>query len=171
MSAPYIGEIRPFAGNFAPVDWAMCNGQLISIAQNSTLFELIGTTYGGDGIQTYALPDLRGRRLIHQGTGPGLSPYQMGEVGGVENVTLTTQQIAGHSHTAQAVAESGTVSNPANNLWAQWSNNPYAAPGALVPMNPGAIGPAGGSQPHDNLSPFLVVTYIIALFGVFPSQN
>jgi microcystin-dependent protein len=171
VSQPYVGEIRLFGGNFAPSGWAFCNGQLIPISQNSTLFTLIGTTYGGDGQTTFGLPDLRGRRPVHQGTGAGLSPYVIGQVGGAESVTLTLPQSGDHTHTPQAVAESGIVNSPADNVWAQWSDNPYASRAALVAMDGAALNPVGGNQAHENRSPFLVVSYIISLFGVFPSRN
>jgi len=171
MSQPYVGEIRLFGGNFAPVGWAFCNGQILSISQNDTLFNLIGTTYGGDGQSTFGLPDLQGRRPVHQGQGPGLGPYTIGELGGVEDVTLTGSQGGSHNHNPRAVSQSGTVDTPAGNVWAQWSDNPYATTGSTVQLTATAIGQSGGNQPHENRSPFLVVTYIISLFGIFPSQT
>jgi microcystin-dependent protein len=150
----------------------MCNGQLIPITQNETLFNLIGTTYGGDGTTTFGLPDLRGRRPVHQGTGAGLSPYVIGQAGGTESVTLTTAEIPAHGHVPQAVGEGGTVATPTGGVWAQWSNNPYAATaGTPVPMATQAIASAGGGGAHENRPPFLVVSFIISLFGVFPSRN
>ena len=171
MSNPYVGEIRLFAGDFAPSGWAFCNGQLVPISQNDTLFSLIGTTYGGDGQNTFALPDLRGRRPVHQGQATGLSPYVIGQLGGAESVTLTLPESGEHTHTPQAVAGSGIVNSPADNVWAQWSNNPYASPTALVAMAGAALNAVGGNQPHENRSPFLVVSYIVSLFGVYPSRN
>lgn len=173
MSQPYVGEIRIFAGNFAPVGWAFCSGQIVPITQNTTLFNLIGTTYGGDGQTTFALPDLRGRRPVHQGQGAGLSPYVLGQAGGTETVTLTASQIASHAHSAEAVKEGGTLTSPAGNVWAQWSDDPYTPVGGATPvaMSPAAIGANGGGQPHDNRSSYLVVNYIISLFGVYPSQS
>jgi microcystin-dependent protein len=159
-----------FAGNFAPNGWAFCSGQTLPIAQNTVLFDLIGTTYGGDGQNTYNLPDLRGRRGVHQGQ---LSePYTIGGSAGAETTTLITAQMASHSHAALATAESGSVASPAANTWAQWSDNPYAPlSGTEVDMAPSAIGVVGGSQPHENRSPYLVISYIISLFGIFPSQQ
>ena len=167
MSQPFIGEIRMFAGNFAPVGWAFCNGAIIPIDQNDALFNLIGTTYGGDGQTTFALPNLQSRVPIH--VGPG---FALGQSGGAETVTLTTSQIPAHSHVAQANSNQGTASTPANTVWAaeatltQYSN---AAPS--VGMDPAALGSAGGSQPHDNMIPFLVINFILSLFGIFPSQS
>jgi microcystin-dependent protein len=173
VASPYVGEIRIFGGNFAPQGWAFCDGQILPISQNEVLFQLIGTTYGGDGQTTFELPDLRGRRPVHQGDGAGLSPYVLGQSGGVESVELTTPQLAEHSHLPQAVAESGTVNTPSSSTtWAQWSDNPYSASGpGTVPLGNGALGNAGSSLPHENRSGFLVLSYIISLFGVFPSQN
>src|SRR3954463_1915865 len=173
MSNPYVGEIRLFAGNFAPVGWAMCNGQLMAIAENDTLFALIGTTYGGGGQSTFGLPDLRGRVPLHAGQGPGISQtYTLGELAGVEQVTLTGQQMPIHSHPVLASPGSGTTTVPAGNV-------PAASPG-LRPYLPSApdvalafqtVGSAGGSQPHANLMPTGVVNYIISLFGIYPTQN
>jgi len=161
-----------FGGNFAPAGWAFCNGQLVPISQNETLFQLIGTTYGGDGQNTFGLPDLRGRRPVHQGFGPNGTSYTIGQAGGVETVTLILNQVPVHTHAAQAVAEAGSLSAPSGATWAQWSNNPYAVSGSsTVQMAGTALGQTGGSQPHDNLSPYLAVSYIISLFGIFPSQN
>jgi microcystin-dependent protein len=172
MAQPYIGEIRMFAGNFAPAGWAFCDGQLIPIAENDALFTLIGTTYGGDGEQTFALPNLQSRVPIHQGQGPGLSNnYILGETGGVEEVTLSINQIPQHSHIPQA-SNTGGSDNPANNFWAHSTlGKPYAGAPPTVQMNAGTILPAGSSQPHENMIPFLCVTYIISLFGVFPTQS
>ena len=166
MSQPFIGEIRMFAGNFAPVGWAFCNGALIPISENDALFNLIGTTYGGDGQTTFALPNLQSRVPIH--VGPG---FALGQSGGAESVTLTTSQIPAHSHVPQALDGTGNQSSPAGGVWA--SSSPatqYGAPPPGVTMDPAAIGSSGGSQPHDNMVPFLVVNFIISLFGVFPSQ-
>ncbi|MGO9196780.1 MAG: phage tail protein [Acidimicrobiales bacterium] len=173
MSQPFVGEIRMFGGNFAPSGWAFCDGQSIAISQNSTLFNLIGTTYGGNGTTTFNLPDLRGRRGVHQGTGSGLSTYVIGESGGTETVTLTVTQLAAHTHGATAVTARGTVSAPNDNTFAQWSDDPFApaSTGSPVALSPSAMGAVGGSQPHENRSPFLVVSYIISLFGIYPSQS
>jgi microcystin-dependent protein len=172
MGTPYIGEIRMFAGNFAPVNWAFCNGALQAISQNQTLFQLIGTTYGGDGVNTFALPDLRGRVPVHQGQGPGLSSYIIGEMIGVETVTLTAQQIPAHNHPPLCRAAGSDTPNPANAYWGASSSNQFAATSAINgAMNANAVGIAGGSQPHDNVLPYLTINFIIALFGVFPSQT
>jgi len=155
--------------NFAPVDWAFCDGSLLQISQNSTLFQLIGTTYGGDGQNTFALPNLLGRMPVHQGTGPA-STYVIGEAGGVETVTLLSAQIPAHNHAA-ACSDTATSAVPGNNVWAAGAADAYSngAPGQA--MNAAATGLTGGSQPHDNMPPFLAVNFVIALFGIFPSQN
>jgi microcystin-dependent protein len=171
MSSPYIGEIRMFGGNFAPSGWAFCEGQLMPISENDALFNLIGTTYGGDGQNTFALPDLRGRLPMHMGTGPGLSSHTIGEMGGVESVTLTVQQIPNHSHVPQSVSGSGNQSTPQGGIWAGAATSHYSSNTPNLPMNNAAVGPAGGSQPHDNLMPYLAVSFIISLFGIFPSQT
>jgi microcystin-dependent protein len=166
MSQPFIGEIRMFGGNFAPVGWAFCQGQLLPIAQNQALFQLIGTTYGGDGINTFALPDLQGRVPVHQGQG-----LVIGGNGGTETVTLTTSQIPAHSHVPQCSSNAGNQASPAGGVWAVSQSNIYSnvAPGTA--MAAAAAASTGGSQPHDNMIPFLVVNFILSLFGVFPSQN
>lgn len=170
--APYVGEIRIFAGNFAPAGWMLCQGQLLPISENEVLFQLIGTTYGGDGQSTFALPNLSGRVPVHQGTGSSGTTYQMGEIGGVESVTLTVQQIPAHSHAYLAIAQNGTQISPQGNLSANVLNiAPYINGAPEGPMNPGAITASGGSQPHENLQPYLCVNFIISLFGVFPSQT
>jgi microcystin-dependent protein len=173
MSQPYIGEIRMFGGSFAPAGWAMCNGQTIPIAENDALFQLIGTTYGGDGQETFALPNLQSRFPVHQGQGPGISNnYQLGEAGGVESVTLTTQQIPIHTHAALCSNVGGTGSDPAGGVWATSDTTQYqTGSGPDTNMANMPTTPQGGSQPHDNMTPYLVVTFIISLFGVFPSQN
>jgi microcystin-dependent protein len=166
MSEAFIGEIRLFGGTYAPMGWAMCNGQVLSIAQNDALFALIGTTYGGDGQTTFALPDLRGRIPLHQGNGEAV-----GQAGGTESVTLTIDQAPVHSHVPAAQAGPGVASSPDNGLWAASSLNQFTANAPNVTMNPAAVGGAGGGQPHANLMPFQVLTYIIALEGIFPSRN
>ena len=168
MSSPFIGEIRMFGGNFAPVGWAFCNGALMPIAENDALFNLIGTTYGGDGQTTFALPDLQSRVPVH--VGPG---FALGQSGGVESVTLTTSQIPAHSHVPQANSAAGTQPSPANGVWASTnpSINNYSNVAPSLNMDPAAIGPSGGSQPHDNMVPFLAVNFILSLFGIFPSQT
>jgi microcystin-dependent protein len=158
-----------FAGNFAPSGWAFCNGQLLSIADNTTLFQLIGTTYGGDGQTTFALPDLRSRVPIHQGT--GLSSYVIGQAGGQENVTLTVQQVPGHSHPPQCDSSASNSPNPTGRFWGVGTSSAYASGGATAAMNPSTVGAAGGSQPHDNVVPYLAINFIISLFGIFPSQT
>jgi microcystin-dependent protein len=170
MGNPFIGEIRMFGGNFAPAGWALCQGQLMAIAQNDTLFNLIGTTYGGDGQTTFALPDLRSRIPVH--VGPS---FALGQSGGTETVTLTTSQIPAHTHTATCYPVAGNSADPTGKRWASSADtsiNPYALPAAAdSTMNPGAIGLDGGSQPHDNMIPFLGLNFIISLFGIFPSQT
>jgi microcystin-dependent protein len=171
MAQPYVGEIRMFGGNFAPAGWMFCAGQLLPISEYETLFNLIGTTYGGDGQSTFALPDLRSRVPIHQGQGSGLSNYILGETGGAETVTLTPNQIPMHSH-APMGSNTGGSDNPTNNFWANsTTGKPYSAAPPTVQMNAGTILTMGGSQPHENMIPFLCVSYIISLFGIFPSQS
>lgn len=172
MSSPYVGEIRIFAGNFAPAGWAFCNGALLPISENDALFNLIGTTYGGDGQSTFALPDLRGRIPIHQGSGGGLSTRQMGETGGTESVTLTVQQIPAHTHTFLGSTDLAAQLSPAGAVIASPTGIDLYRPSATIDqvMASNAIAPDGGSQPHDNMQPFLCVSFIISLFGIFPSQ-
>jgi microcystin-dependent protein len=171
MGSPYIGEIRLFGGNYAPAGWAFCDGALMPISENDALFNLIGTTYGGDGQSTFALPDLRGRLPMHMGSGPGLSARTIGEEGGVESVTLTTQQIPSHSHAPRAVSGNGNQSTPENGVWAGAADSRYSAGAPGLAMNSTLIGSAGGSQPHENMMPYLVVSFIISLFGIFPSPT
>ena len=172
-SQPFVGEIFLFAGNFAPSGWAFCSGQLMAISENPALFSLIGTTYGGDGVSTFALPDLRGRTPLHQGQGSGLSNYVIGQLGGLEQVTLTTPQMPAHGHNANANG-GGNVVSPVN---AFWSTDPfgntaaYSFPSDGTTMRTDAIGSSGGSLPHPNMQPFLGVNFIISLFGIFPTQN
>jgi microcystin-dependent protein len=173
MSQPFVGEIRMFGASFAPAGWADCSGQLLPISQNETLFNLIGTTYGGDGQETFALPNLNGRVPMHQGQGPGISQtYQLGEQAGVESVTLTTQTIPIHSHPFQASNQIGQSAQPANAYTAQVSTGAlYNEPlDPLVAMNAVMCGPTGGSQPHENMQSYLCIRFIISLFGIFPSQ-
>jgi microcystin-dependent protein len=176
MADPYIGEIRMFGGNFAPQGWAFCHGQLLAISENEALFNLIGTTYGGDGQDTFALPDLRGRVPIHMGTGPGLSSRQIGELAGTETVTLTANQIPIHTHAAQVQSGAGDSGAPAANaVWASSAGGVKVYTASATPpasaMAAGNIGSAGGNQPHENRMPFLAVNFIISLFGIFPSPN
>jgi len=171
MGIPYVGEIRMFAGNFAPAGWAFCNGSLVPIAENETLFNLIGTTYGGDGQQTFALPDLRGRVPVHQGSGPGLSTRQMGELAGSETATLTVGQMPMHTHVLRASNAAATLGTPAGDVLAKTSINSYGSAPPTMPMAAPAVPLAGGSQPHENMAPFTAISYIISLFGIFPSPT
>lgn len=169
MGTPFVGEIRMFGGNFAPVGWAFCQGQILPISENDVLFNLIGTTYGGDGQETFALPNLASRVPVHIG-----AAFQIGQSGGTEAVTLTTSQIPAHSHLPQCSSVAGNDQSPANNVWAVSGSNLYAdntnGPPS-VSMDPGALQSSGGSQPHDNMVPFLCINFIISLFGVFPSPT
>ena len=170
MGEPYIGEIRIFAGNFPPAGWALCQGQLMPISQNDAMFTLIGTTYGGDGQSTFALPDLQGRVPIHSGTGPGLQNYPLAEKAGVESVTLSTQQIPVHNHAFLVNSAIGTQTSPSNNYpAAPLTGKLYYASTPDKAMAPPT--PVGGSQPHENMQPYLAITYIISLYGIFPQQT
>ena len=167
MAQPYVGEIRMFAGNFAPAGWMFCEGQLLPISEYETLFNLIGTTYGGDGQSTFALPDLRGRIPLHFGNG-----FTLAETGGVETVTLTVSQIPAHSHPLLANATPGTNAAPANSVLAKTTTGfLYINEATTGNMALTAIGSTGGSQPHNNFQPYLCVDFIISLFGIFPSQT
>jgi microcystin-dependent protein len=172
MSNPYVGEIRMFGGNFAPVGWAFCDGSLMAISDNDALFQLIGTTFGGDGQTTFGLPDLRSRVPIHATISSGFG-FTLGQNGGVETVTLIPTQIPAHSHVPQGNSNPGTQSGPGGGVWA--ASNPslsqFSSASPNLALNAAAIGSAGGSQPHDNMLPFLVVNFIISLFGVFPSAT
>jgi len=172
MSEPYVGEIRMFGGNFAPAGWAFCNGQTLPISENETLFQLIGTTYGGDGESTFNLPDLQGRVPIHMGNNLGQS-FVLGEQAGVESVTLTVNQIPQHTHTPLATTTVGTTANPSGTIPAAVSNQAAYKRGdvaADVAMDSSTLTSAGGSQPHDNTMPSVVISFVISLFGIFPSQ-
>jgi len=159
-----------FGGNFAPVDWAFCNGELMAISQNDALFTLIGTTYGGDGQNTFALPNLQGRVPVHQGSSP-FGSYVIGQLAGSETVTLSSQQIPAHTHPATASSAAGSATSPTSATWAgNASVKQFAATGAAQ-MNNGALALSGGNQPHDNMLPFQAVSFIISLFGIFPTQN
>ena len=172
MSNPFIGEIRMFGGNFAPAGWAFCSGQLMPISENDTLFNLIGTTYGGDGQETFAMPDLQGRIPIHMGTSSEGINYVIGEKAGVESVTLTTGQIPAHTHPLVGTTDAATAGDPSNRVLASSGQVKIYTPfPPAVQMNANSVGTAGGSQPHDNMMPFLVVSFIISLFGIFPTQN
>ncbi len=164
---PYIGEIRMFAGNFPPSGWMLCEGQLIPISENDSLFVVLGTTYGGDGESTFALPNLSGRVPLHQGNG-----FVLGQADGVEAVTLTTQQIPAHTHPLVGTETNGNQAAPSNNILANSTLvTPYAPETPTAVMAPNAISPIGGSQPHENLQPYLCINFIISLFGVFPSPT
>lgn len=175
----YLGTILLFAGNFAPRGWALCNGQLLSIAQNQALFAILGTTYGGNGTTTFALPNMQGRSPMHWGSGPGLTPRVIGELGGEEHVTLLSSQMPTHNHALNASTNDGSQPSPANGVLAV-SKDPDVG-GAPVNFTGGAsvntlmannsIAPAGQNLPHDNMEPYLAVTFIIALEGIFPSRN
>lgn len=179
MSQPYVGQILMFGGNFAPAGWALCQGQTLPISENETLFQLIGTTYGGDGQQTFNLPNLSSRVPVHMGQGPGVTQnYLLGEAAGVEQVTLTTQQIPAHNHLVQVLEAPANASKPGGNVLAteaiSIAQNCFtygAFGGTQSSLGANTIQPVGGSQPHANLQPYLTVNFIISLFGVFPSQN
>ena len=167
MSQPFIGEIRMFGGNFAPAGWAFCEGQLIPISENDALFTLIGTTYGGDGQETFALPDLRGRLPIHQGNG-----FVLGQNGGVETVTLSIQQIPSHNHAMVASKDQADQITGGNGIVATPpSLSMYFTAPPDTALNPNTMLPVGGSQPHDNFQPYLCIDFIISLFGIFPPQS
>lgn len=167
MAQPYVGEIRMFAGNFAPAGWMFCDGQLVPISENETLFQLIGTTYGGDGQSTFALPDLRGRVPIHQGNG-----FTLAEIGGVEQVTLLPTQIPAHSHPVVGTSSIATNTGPNGAVLAQSSTfDGYQSIPGMVAMSPQSLSSVGGSQPHENRQPYLCVDFIISLFGIFPSPT
>ena len=173
MADPFVAEIRIFGGNFAPIGWAFCDGQLLPISQNTALFSLLGTTYGGDGRTTFGLPDLRGRSPLHQGQGPGLTSRQLGESAGVETVTLTQSQIPMHTHAlaGDAAAAATSLSPGAHLLGKPASAKIYGPATSMVPMSTAAIGPAGQNQAHDNRQPYLVLSFIIALQGIFPPRS
>jgi microcystin-dependent protein len=170
---PYVGEIRLFAGNFAPNGWMFCEGQTLPISENEVLFQLIGTTYGGDGEETFNLPNLASRVPIHMGTGPDGTTYQIGEMAGTEQETLSVQQIPSHSHPLTLKKGTGTSPNPGAKVMAAStaSVQPFLEDTPDTAMNAQMVSPAGGSQPHTNCQPFLCINYIISLFGVFPSQT
>ncbi|HEY0077256.1 MAG TPA: tail fiber protein [Pyrinomonadaceae bacterium] len=173
MGNPYIGEIRMFAGSFAPAGWAYCNGAPMPISQNDALFILLGTTYGGDGEETFNLPNISSRIPIHMGQGPGISQnYPLGETGGVESVTLTMQQIPVHNHALLGSTTLATDSNPDTLVVAQTRNyDLYLEDDPSDAMAPMMLAPVGGSQPHENMQPYLCITFILSLYGVFPNPN
>lgn len=181
---PYVGEIRAFAGNFAPANWHICDGSLMSIANNEVLFTLLGTTYGGDGVQTFALPDLRGRIIVNKGRALSGTTYTLGIPGGAESVTLTSTTMPTHSHPVNVSTQNGNTINPTNNFLAAptdpTASNPQtvlyympsSAPGFTVhTLAAGELTPSGGSEPHENRMPYLTISYIISLYGIFPSSN
>lgn len=173
MSDPFVAEIRIFAGNFAPRGWAFCDGQLLPVAQNTALFSLIGTTYGGDGRSTTALPDLQGRAAMHAGRGPGLTDRRLGERGGAEAVTLSEQQIPSHRHDWNVSARTANENDPdgSNQLAGSSGANLYGAPQSMVDLSEQAVGTSGGSQAHNNMQPSLAMNFIIALDGLYPSRS
>jgi microcystin-dependent protein len=172
MSEPFLGEIKMFGGNFAPRGWALCNGQILSIAQNTALFSLLGTTYGGNGQTTFALPNLQSRIPIAPGQGPGLTNYDLGEEIGTESVTLLSTEMPQHSHVPQAQSGPGTSTTPQSNVWAASSSRDAQYGDTLnTPMSATALPAAGGGQPHSNMQPYLVINFIIALQGIFPPRQ
>ncbi len=172
MSEPFVGEIRMFAGNFAPRGWAFCDGQLLAVSQNDALFSLFGTIYGGDGRTTFGLPDLRGRIPVHAGSGPGLSDRRLGSKGGAEQVTLTTNQLPSHAHAVRGTNDAADSTEPAGKLPAQSTTiDLYVSTAPTVDFNPAAVQGTGGSQAHSNLMPALCIHFIVALFGVYPSRQ
>jgi microcystin-dependent protein len=172
MAQPYVGEIRMFGGNFAPAGWMFCDGQSLPISENETLFQLIGTTYGGDGEETFQLPNLQSRVPIHMGNGKDGVTYQISEMSGTESVTLSTQQIPVHNHAFLGSSSAATLTSPKDNVVGTSAQVDYLTIAtASVAMNSNAITPAGGSQPHENCQPFLCINFIISLFGIFPSPT
>lgn len=172
MAEPFLGEIRMFAGNFAPRGWALCEGQLLAVSQNDALFALLGTIYGGDGRTTFGLPDMRGRLPVHTGQGPGLSSRQLGSRAGAERVTVTTNQLPTHTHPMEVSADISTSSNPGSNVTARPTGvDLYVDDAPDTDLSSSAITTVGGGQQHDNVMPFLAINFIIALSGIFPSRN
>ncbi len=172
MADPFVAEIRIFPFNFAPKGWAWCNGQIVPISQNTALFSLLGTTYGGDGKSTFALPDLQGRAPMHPGQGQGLSPHDLGETGGSETVTLLQSEIPAHAHAVTASQADAIERFPAGQLLATGVGvGAYAPASGTRQLSPSTLTPAGGDQPHNNLQPYLVLSFCIALQGIFPSPN
>ena len=172
MSDAYVAEIRIFAGNFPPTGWAFCNGQLLPISQNTALFSLLGTTYGGNGTSNFALPDLRARAPLQQGIGPGLSPRDLGENGGAAVHALTAGEMPAHGHALQASSSTASLTAANGNMLGTVNapNPPYHEPTALAPMGPGVLGSNGGGQPHENRQPYLTLSFIIAMQGIFPPR-
>lgn len=168
---PFLGEIRAFGFNYAPSGWALCQGQLLSIRQNTALFSLLGTNYGGDGSSTFGLPDLRGRAALQAGQGPGLNPYTLGETGGAASVTLMQVQLPSHTHTLEAASDPAESAAPGGNILARAIGGPvYTAGPATVLLSPSATDVQGANQPHNNLPPYLVLNFCIALQGIFPQR-
>jgi|SRR5690554_1713876 len=178
---PFIGQIMMVGFNFAPKGWAFCDGRLLSIAQNTALFSLLGTTYGGDGVTTFALPDLRGRCAVGMGQGPGLSSYVQGQCAGTENVTLVQTQMPAHTHALMASTADGTTNIPtgaviaANKIPIDRSTvvdgNAFVQSNPSTTMSPQSVGPSGGTQPHSNMQPYMAMNYVIALYGIYPSRD
>ncbi len=172
MSEPFVAEVRIVGFNFAPRGWAFCDGQLLPLSQNTALFSLLGTMYGGNGKSNFALPNFQGNAPIQHGQGPGLSDYFIGETGGAEFVSLLESEIPGHTHALQASTNPGSSNNPAGNLYAvPRSGNAYAPAASLTTMSPSALAPAGGDQPHNNMPPYLTLNFIIAMQGIFPPRT
>jgi microcystin-dependent protein len=171
MGQPFIGEIRLFGGTFAPLGWEFCNGQLMPIAENDTLFTLIGTTYGGDGESTFGLPNLQSRVPVHKGTAASGTTYALGEMGGVESVTLNPNQTPVHTHAFLASTAGGNDNNPQNNVIADGPALAFIEANPNAALAPGSVLPVGGSQPHENRMPILAINYIISLFGIFPNRT
>jgi microcystin-dependent protein len=172
MSEPFVGEIKMFAGNFAPRSYAFCDGQLLAISQNDTLFSLLGTIYGGDGRTTFGLPDMRGRVPIHHGSGPGLSPRNLGSKSGTERVILNVDELPSHTHPMEVSSDVSNSPNPGSNVTARPSSvDLYIAADPDTNLAPAAITSLGESHPHDNVMPFLAIHFIIALFGIYPSRS
>ncbi len=173
MSEPFLAQIQIFGFNFAPQGWALCAGQIMAISQNTALFSLLGTTYGGDGKTNFALPNLKGRVPIHSGQGPGLTLRDLGEQAGEEFVTLLTSEIPAHNHSATCNPAVGTSYDPAGNVWCHdaGETNEYSSGNPAGQMSPNALTPSGGGQPHNNMQPYLVLNYCIALVGIFPARN
>jgi microcystin-dependent protein len=171
MADPFVAEIRIFPFNFAPHGWAFCDGQLLPLSQNTALFSLLGTTYGGNGKSNFALPNLQGNVPMHPGQGPGLSLYDLGQTGGSDTVTLLESEIPSHSHALRGQAALGDSPVPTNNSLGRFNNGYQSNTGTLVPMSDQALPPAGGDQPHNNLMPYLTLNFCIALQGVFPPRG